>query len=114
MKFPKWILVGAIVSAALSSAAFAASAATPGTRAAAPAVHSSAPTQPDCQKTGSDVSALIDNRKDSPNLAAARSVFQVGIMECMEGSDDAAIKHYQEAKSLLSGPQSPTSDIRIP
>ena len=63
---------------------------------------------------GGEVSALIDQRKDSPNIAQARSVFQVGIMECMEGSDDVANGHYQEAKNLLAGPEGATSSIRIP
>lgn len=61
----------------------------------------------DCRKRGSEVSALIDNRAGAPNLPAARSVFQVAIMECMEGDDTAANKHYEEAKQLLSEPTMP-------
>ena len=69
----------------------------------------------DCRKLGSEVSALIDSRTDSPNIAAARSVFQVGIMECMEGSDESASRHYQEVKTLLGGEQQkPTASIRLP
>jgi hypothetical protein len=55
----------------------------------------------DCQKTGSDVSALIDTSAGSPNLPGAKAVFQIGIMECMEGDKVAANKHYQDAKKLL-------------
>ena len=56
----------------------------------------------DCQKVGGDVSALIDKGTRSPNVAAARAVFQVGIMECMDGDDAAANKHYDDAKKLLT------------
>lgn len=63
----------------------------------------------DCRKAGNEVSALIDNRPTSPNLPAARAVFQVGIMECMEGDDVAANTHYEEAKALLDGRQAPIS-----
>ena len=115
MRLPMWILSGGMVTAVLCGAAIAAPAATSNTHnAAPPAVRLSAPAQPDCQKMGSDVSVLIDQRKDSPNIAAARSVFQVGIMECMEGSDDLANKHYLDAKNLLAGAASPTSSIRTP
>ena len=57
----------------------------------------------DCQKMGGEVSALIDARRTSPNLSTARAIFQAGIMDCMEGDDTAANKHYVEAKNLLSG-----------
>ncbi|MEA2823636.1 MAG: hypothetical protein QOF03_118 [Alphaproteobacteria bacterium] len=56
-----------------------------------------------CQKLGGEVSALIDARRTSSNIASARAVFQAGIMDCMEGDDAAANKHYGEAKNLLSG-----------
>src|SRR6266567_1901061 len=56
-----------------------------------------------CQKLGGEVSALIDTRRTSPNIASARAIFQSGIMDCMEGDDTAANKHYVEAKDLLSG-----------
>jgi hypothetical protein len=59
--------------------------------------------EPDCQRVGGDVSALIDTKATSPNIAAARAAFQVGIMECMEGDYTAANKHYFEAKNLLAG-----------
>ena len=55
-----------------------------------------------CEKTGSDVSALLDVSATSPNIAAARAMFQVGIMDCMEGQPEEAIKHYEDAKKLLS------------
>ncbi len=98
------ILSGLAVSALLCSASLAAT----------PAQAPRGTPQADCQKTGSEVSALIDKRSDSPNIATARSVFQVGIMECMEGSDDAAIQHYEQAKKLLGGEPKPTAAIRVP
>ena len=105
---------GMVLVLTFGAGAMAAPAST-GTRAATPpATHSSAPAQPDCQKVGGDVSALIDQRKDSANIAQARSVFQIGIMECMEGADDQANRHYMEAKNLLAGPESPSASIRVP
>jgi len=88
----------------LASAALydAASAAPTATHSAVTNKVPSAVTQADCQKTGSDVSALIDKRGDSDNIAAARAAFQVGIMECMEGDNIAANQHYQQAKKLLA------------
>ena len=71
--------------------------------ATAPAVAPRAEAQQDCQKVGGDVSILIDKRVDSANISRARAVFQVGIMECMEGDNLAANNHYQEAKKLLTG-----------
>src|SRR6266700_119909 len=53
-----------------------------------------------CQKLGGEVSALIDTRRTSPNIASARAIFQTGIMDCMEGDDTAANKRYVEAKDL--------------
>jgi tRNA A58 N-methylase Trm61 len=50
---------------------------------------------------GGDVSRLIDTGTGSPNLSAARAVFQRGIMECMEGDDQAANTHYREVAKLL-------------
>jgi len=96
MNIPTRIISGLMISALLCGASVAA---TPSQTPRAPAP------QADCQKVGGEVSALIDKRTDSPNIAAARSVFQVGIMECMEGSDDAATGHYLEAKKLLGGDQ---------
>jgi hypothetical protein len=57
----------------------------------------------DCQKMGGEVSALIDARRTSPNLSTARAIFQAGVMDCMEGDDVAANKHYLQARNLLSG-----------
>ena len=65
----------------------------------------------DCQKLGGEVSSLIDARQTSPNISTARAVFQAGIMDCMEGDDTAANKHYLEAKNLLSGDQ---KEVRRP
>jgi hypothetical protein len=61
----------------------------------------------DCQKMGGEVSALIDANRTSPNIAAARAVFQTGIMECMEGDELSANKEYQDAKNLLNNDQKP-------
>jgi hypothetical protein len=68
----------------------------------------------DCQKNGGEVSALIDKSRTSPNIAAARAAFQVGIMECMEGDDAKAIKHYDDAKKLLTNETPKTPAIRLP
>jgi len=73
-----------------------------GAAVAAPAAAPVAPADVDCQKMGSDVSVLIDKQATSPNLPAARAAFQVGIMECMDGDDAAANKHYENAKKLLT------------
>lgn len=76
-----------------------------------PAVLRPAPAKPaapqtvvakDCQQAGGEVSALIDARQASLNLPAARAAFQIGIMQCMEGDDIGAGKHYEEAKRLLT------------
>src|SRR5262245_12221025 len=93
----------------LCSAAFAAPAIQPAKAPpAAPAtVASSAPA--DCYKLGGEVSALIDKEAGSTNIAAARSVFQVGVMDCMEGNSDEANDHYREAKKLLSSDQPKTA-----
>jgi hypothetical protein len=64
-----------------------------------------------CQKLGGEVSALIDTSGTSPNISTARAVFQAGIMDCMEGDDVAASKHYLEAKNLLGGDQ---KEVRRP
>lgn len=101
MRVPIGFLTIAI-SVVLGSTAMAAVGPSAGIRNLAPAAHSTAPSQPDCQKVGSDVSALIDQRKDSPNIAPARAVFQLGVAECMEGADDAANRHYADAKKLLA------------
>jgi hypothetical protein len=58
-------------------------------------------TQADCEKTGSDISALIDASSTSPNISAAKAVFQVGIMNCMEDEPDKANIRYEDARKLL-------------
>jgi hypothetical protein len=98
MRIQIGILTTIVASATLWGVAIAQPAATHTT--AAPAA-----TTEDCRKSGNEVSALIDNRAGSPNLPAARAVFQVGIMECMEGDDSAASKYYQQAKELLANDQ---------
>lgn len=97
MRIAMIIATAALASLTLGSAALAATATTH--NAAAPAV--------DCRKAGNEVSALIDNKFGAPNLPAARAMFQVGVMECMEGDDLAANTHYQQAKALLNDRPSP-------
>jgi hypothetical protein len=60
-----------------------------------------------CQKIGGEVSAQIDKSGTSKNLPPARAQFQAGIMDCMEGDDASANKHYLEAKALLGEPVAP-------
>lgn len=96
------ILTIAAIGVVLGGSAMAAVGPSAGNRDQSPATHSMAPAQPDCQKQGSDVSALIDQRRDSPNIAQARAVFQLGIMECMERDDVVADQHYADAKKLLA------------
>lgn len=86
------IAAAALLSLTFCSAALAATAASHNP--AAPAV--------DCRKAGNEVSALIDTKSGSPNLPAARAMFQVGVMECMEGDEVAANTHYQQAKAMLN------------
>jgi hypothetical protein len=69
---------------------------------AAPPAKAPVTAEADCQKVGGDVSKMIDKSATSPNIAAARAAFQVGIMVCMEGDDATANKHYEDAKKLLS------------
>ena len=108
MRGSKFIVSSAILSLAMWGAVDA-SAATPPAPAKAPAVA-------DCQKLGGEVSAMIDSRRSSPNISAARSEFQVGIMECMEGDDASANGHYLQAKDLLSSPvkKAPTPVAKAP
>jgi len=96
------ILTLAAIGVVLGGSAIAAVGPSAAIRSPAPAAHSTATAQPDCQKVGSDVSALIDQRRDSPNIAQARAVFQMGIMECMEGDDVVANQRYTDAKKLLA------------
>lgn len=102
MRTPIRILTIAAIGVVLGGSAIAAVGPSATIRNPAPVAHSTAPAQADCQKLGSDVSALIDQRRDSPNIAQARSVFQLGIMECMEGDDVVANQHYANAKRLLA------------
>jgi len=62
---------------------------------------SSAPVVDDCNKVGTNVSALIDASPNSPNISAAKVAFELGTMECMEGDDQTAKKFYENAKNLL-------------
>src|SRR5215475_11861726 len=91
MRGSKTILSSLILSAALSGFAIAAPA--------------KVPAEADCQRVGGEVSALIDAKGTSPNIASARAAFQMGIMECMEGDNSNANKHYQDARALLTGEQ---------
>jgi len=92
MRGSKLIVSSVILSAAVFGSAWA-----------APAAPARAPVVADCQQVGGEVSALIDTKTTSPNIAPARSAFQLGIMECMEGDDVAANRHYDQATSLLTG-----------
>ncbi|HEX5281720.1 MAG TPA: hypothetical protein VFW28_16695 [Micropepsaceae bacterium] len=96
------ILTIAAIGVVLGGSAIAAVGPSAVIRNPAPAAHSTATTQPDCEKVGSDVSALIDQHRNSPNIAQARAAFQLGIMECMEDDDVVANQHYADAKNLLA------------
>jgi hypothetical protein len=108
MRGSKSIVSSAILSLAMWGAADAS--------AATPPAFAKAPAAADCQKLGGEVSALIDSRKSSPNISAARSEFQVGIMECMEGNSVSANGHYLQAKDLLNSPvkKTPTPVAKAP
>jgi len=80
----------------------------------APAAKAPVAAEADCQKTGGEVSAMIDKAATSPNIAAARAAFQVGIMVCMEGDDAAANKHYEDAKKLLTNETPKAPEINLP
>lgn len=99
------ITVGLFLSVTLWGACFAAAAAAPAK------TLPSVTTQADCDKTGSDISALIDASATSPNISAARAAFQVGIMNCMEDEPDKANIRYEDARKLLGGdrPKAPIS-----
>lgn len=57
-----------------------------------------------CDQLGSDVSALLGEKKNiSPNLAEATAEFERGVAECMWGQQDAANEHYRNARNLLGG-----------
>ena len=106
MRGSKSIVSGLILGLSLFGVAAAAPAAPP---AKAPVA-----AEADCQKVGGEVSAMIDKGRMSPNIAAARAAFQVGIMECMEGDDSAANKHYEDAKKLLSNETPKAPAIKVP
>jgi hypothetical protein len=109
MRIAITIATAAFASASLWGAALAEPAATYNPAAPAPGIE-------DCRKAGNDVSALIDNKFGSPNLPAARAIFQVGVMECMEGDEIAANSHYNQAKALLNESQaaSPAAPAPLP
>lgn len=92
MRIAITIATAALASLTLCSAGLAATSTT----------HNPAAPVVDCRKAGNEVSALIDNKSGAPNLPAARAMFQVGVMECMEGDDVAANTHYEQAKALLN------------
>jgi len=56
----------------------------------------------DCRAAGNEVSALIDAAAGNRNLPAARSTFQVGVMDCMDGDIQEANKRFQEVRKLLA------------
>ena len=98
MRIAITIAAATLASASMWGAAVAETAATHNPATPAPAIE-------DCRKAGNDVSVLIDNKYGSPNLPTARAIFQVGVMECMEGDDVAANSHYSQAKALLNESQ---------
>jgi hypothetical protein len=98
MRTSNFIPVGLVFGAALYSVAFAAAVTVPEN--VLPAVQV-APIEVDCMKLGSEISILIDKGISSPSISAARAMFQLGIMDCMEGNDQDANEHYREAKRLL-------------
>src|SRR5580765_96056 len=106
MRGSKSLVAGLILGLSLLGVAAAAPAAPP---AKAPVAAAEA----DCQKVGGEVSAMIDKSRTSPNLPAARAAFQVGIMECMEGDDSAANKHYEDARKLLSNEAPKAPAIKV-
>jgi hypothetical protein len=104
MRMSRIIVAGLALSVAAWSAGLAATAAAPQGATSSSAAVKTAPAVsagPDCQKTGGDVSALIDASATSPNISAAKAVFQLGIMDCMEGQPEEANKHYDDARKLL-------------
>ena len=80
----------------------------------APPAKALATAEADCLKVGGEVSKMIDKSAMSPNIAAARAAFQVGIMVCMEGDDATANKHYEDAKKLLTSETPKTPAIKVP
>ncbi len=87
----KRIATGLLMTLALCGGAFAA------TGTAKPTV-----VPGDCQRSGANVSALIDSTTNSTNVAGARAAFQRGIMLCMEGDDVGANAVYQQATDMLT------------
>jgi len=114
MRTWKSIASSVVFSMTLCSAAFAAPVVAPAKAPPAAPATVTPSAAADCHKLGGEVSALIDKEAGSPNIAAARSLFQVGIMDCMEGDSDDANDHYREAKKLLSSdqPKTPASTAR--
>ena len=96
------ILTIAAIGVVLGGSAIAAVGPSAAIRSQTPVTRAAASTKVECERIGSAVSALIDQHRDSPNIAKARAAFQLGIMECMEDDDVAANQHYTDAKKLLA------------
>jgi len=93
MREPMIIVASVILSVTLSTTA--AAAAHPAPR----------PASTDCRTVEKDVSTLMETRTTSPNISAAKLLFQVGHMKCLEGYDDDANKNYAAVKKLLNSDQ---------
>ena len=70
-------------------------------------------TKIDCERFGSEVSALIDAEITSPNISAARAAFELGVADCMFGRGDHATIHYQQVQKLLN-PDRPKTAVSSP
>lgn len=57
----------------------------------------------DCEAAGSELNALLDAKRNSPNIARATAEFERGVAECMWGRFATANVHYREAYKLLRG-----------
>jgi hypothetical protein len=57
----------------------------------------------DCEAEGATLNALLDTKRNSPNIARATAEFERGVAECMWGRLAAANVHYREASRSLRG-----------
>lgn len=72
------------------------------TRSGTPQVQA-ASSEIDCEAVGSNLNALLDAKRNSPNIARATAEFERGVAECMWGRFATANVHYREAYKLLRG-----------
>jgi hypothetical protein len=57
----------------------------------------------DCEAEGANLNALLEAKRNSPQIARATAEFERGVAECMWGRLAAANVHYREASRLLRG-----------